>query len=127
MLPARKGKVGNPVGNKRISARIVGVSKPNGQLKYGLRTNTGVLPGTYFHGQLRAAVPGRPDATNFQGVGVMGVRVTSEREARGNQVRCGCRRKGGKCGDTCPCRKGGHKCGRHCGCKHGSGGNCSNC
>ena len=126
MKPATKGKVGTQVGPSRIAARVVAVTKPYGQLKYQLRCNTGVLTGTYFHGQLRKAAPDRHDAPNFEGVEVQGVRSTTEREAAGGTVRCGCRRNGGKCGATCPCKQSGNVCGRFCTCKHGSGGNCGN-
>jgi hypothetical protein len=125
LQPAKKGKVGNPVGPKRILARVVGVSKPFGAYKYQLRCNTGVLPDTYFQNQLRAAVPQRAAELQFEGVAVQGVRMTTEREARGGHVSCSCRRDGGKCGPTCPCRP--SLCGRHCGCKHGKGANCGNC
>lgn len=125
--PSRKGKVGNPTAPARIAARVIARTQPYGQVKYRLRTNTGVLPDTYFHGQLRKAVPGRPDAPRFEGVAVQGVPLTTERQARGGAVGCGCRAKGGMCGKACPCKKGGNMCGRHCGCKFGKGGNCGNC
>lgn len=124
--PSKKGRVGNPSGPERIAARVVGVGKPFGQLKYRLRTNTGVLGGSYFHGQIRTAAPGRPDAPRFEGVEARGVPLTTEREARGGAVGCGCRYKGGMCGKGCPCKKGGILCGRHCGCTHHSGGKCGN-
>ena len=133
--PSKKGKVGNPTGPKRMAACVVGVSKPFGQLKYKLRSNTGWACWACWAcwaTPTSTASCGRQCPAGLmlhalRGAGVQAVPQTTGREARGGAMGCRCRAKGGKCGKACPCKKGGNLCGRHCSCKHGKGGTCGNC
>ena len=125
----KRGKVGRTIDRKRITCRVVAITKPFGLVKYKLRCNAGVLDGTYAASKLEPAPKQSAAELRFTGVGVSGVRSVTLNEAAAAQqagcatVRCGCR---GTCGRTCACRKKGVGCSRSCGCKACEGANCGN-
>ncbi len=131
LLPPKMGKVGRPVGGRRLTCRVVGITKPFGQVKkYKLRCNAGVLKETYSAARLDRAVPRSAAKLNFSGVEYEGLPTVSLVQAQqaepANKPTLSCSCKGACSTRRCACMKQGKRCGRHCGCKTRHGANYGN-
>ena len=131
LLPAKMGKVGRPIGERRVTCRVVQVTNRFGQLlQYKLRCNAGVLDGVYPAARLERAVPRAAAKLNFTGVEYKGLPTVSAKQALqaapANKPTLSCNCKGACSTQRCTCMKHGKRCGRHCGCKTRHGANCGN-
>lgn len=129
LLPSKCGRVGRPVGPKRIVCRVVGRQHFAGMVKFKLRCNAGLLGGYYFGAHLKKAQAPSAAKLKFAGSEVEGVPTVTLAKAWAAEdgatasVRCQCR---GQCGKNCACRKAKKLCSRTCGCVAGKGHNCKN-
>ncbi|KAL4424290.1 hypothetical protein ABPG75_001591 [Micractinium tetrahymenae] len=99
LTPPKCGRVGQPVGPKKIVCRIVSAVRPYGSklVKYKLRCNAGVIQGTFAGAKLTLASEQRAKQLQFAGVQFTSVvevtvRVAHDRERGAAAIkRCGCR------------------------------------